>query len=314
MKDTAISTTDLVKTYTAAFGKKQIHALQGVHLEVARGEVFGLLGPNGAGKTTLVKILLGIVRATSGTATVLGQPITRPQARQRVGYLPEGHRFPEFLTAIQMLDLYGQMAGVAAETRKTRIPYLLEQVGMSDWGDTKIRKFSKGMMQRVGLAQALLNDPDIVFLDEPTDGVDPVGRREIRDILVWMRDEGKTVFLNSHLLSEIEQVCTRVAILTKGQVVRDGTIAELTASAGTYELTAEPLPLPLLEALGDLISVLEAPMHGLHRYRIHISDRTHLNALIDQIRQAGCAIESLMPHRQTLEAYFIDVVSDQATA
>lgn len=314
MKDAAISITDLVKTYTAAFGKKQIHALQGVNLEVARGEVFGLLGPNGAGKTTLVKILLGIVRASSGTATVLGQPIIRPQARQRVGYLPEGHRFPEFLTAVQMLDLYGQMAGVTKETRQARIPYLLERVGMSDWGDTKIRKFSKGMMQRVGLAQALLNDPDVVFLDEPTDGVDPVGRREIRDILIWMRDEGKTVFLNSHLLSEIEQVCTRVAILTKGQVVRDGTIAELTTFAGNYELTAEPLPPSVFASLGDLISVLDAPADGLHRYRIHTHDRTRLNAILDQVRQAGCAIEALMPHRQTLEAYFIDVVSDQATA
>lgn len=311
MKDLAVAVSGLVKTYTSAFGKKQIHALRGVDLNIQRGEVFGLLGPNGAGKTTLVKILLGIVRATAGQGHLLGRPIHEPQARIGVGYLPEGHRFPEFLTAVQMLDLYGQMAGVPGPARKERIPYLLDRVGMAEWGDTKIRKFSKGMMQRVGLAQALLNEPDVVFLDEPTDGVDPIGRREIRDILVWMRDEGKTIFLNSHLLSEIEQVCTRVAILTKGEVVREGTIAELTTAALTYTLTCTPLNPEVLGRLGDLVTVVENMGGDLQRYRIQTDDRHVLNGVIDELRSEQVAIDAIVPHRQSLEEYFIDVVSDE---
>lgn len=311
MKDLAIAVSGLVKTYTSAFGKKEIHALRGVDLNVERGEVFGLLGPNGAGKTTLVKILLGIVRATSGQGHLLGRPIHEPKARMRVGYLPEGHRFPEFLTAVQMLDLYGQMAGVPGPKRKARIPYLLERVGMAEWGDTKIKKFSKGMMQRVGLAQALLNEPDVVFLDEPTDGVDPIGRREIRDILVWMRDEGKTIFLNSHLLSEIEQVCTRVAILTKGEVVREGTIAELTTASLTYTITCSPLSASILQRLGALVEVVDGARQDLHRYRVQTDDRHQLNAVIDQLRNEHVAIEAIAPQRQSLEEYFIDVVSDR---
>ncbi|MCH8348221.1 MAG: ATP-binding cassette domain-containing protein [Proteobacteria bacterium] len=225
--------------------------LKDLSFEVRAGEIFGLLGPNGAGKTTLIKILLDIVRPTTGEATLFNIPVRKPRARQRVGYLPENHRFPDFLTAGQMLDLYGRMAHVPAHERRQRIPPLLEAVRMTPWLDVKIKKFSKGMMQRLGLAQALLADADLIFLDEPTDGVDPVGRREIRDLLVQLRDQGKTIFLNSHLLSEVEQVCTRVAILNKGRLVREGSIEALTAIEPVYEVLSTPIPEGLLAALAD---------------------------------------------------------------
>src|SRR6056297_1032838 len=211
----AIATLGLHKTYRSVFGA-DIDALHPLDLTVEQGEIFGLLGPNGAGKTTLVKLLLGIAIPSGGEGRLLGRSVREPEAREAVGFLPESHRFPDYLTAAQVLDHYGRIAGVDADERARRIPDLLNRVRMGKWADTRVRKFSKGMMQRLGLAQALLGAPDLLFLDEPTDGVDPVGRREIRDLLLDISREGTTIFLNSHLLSEGEQICTRVAILKAG--------------------------------------------------------------------------------------------------
>src|SRR5436190_3963271 len=201
----ALDLTHVSKTY-----KGRVRALQGIAMQVRRGEVFGLLGPNGAGKSTLVKIMMTVIRPTQARGTMLGRPIGHKPTLGRVGYLPEHHRFPEYLTGAQVLDFYGALAKVPRKERRQRSAKLLDMVGMTAWGTKRVRGYSKGMRQRVGIAQALMNDPDLVVLDEPTDGVDPVGRRDIRAICSQLRDEGRTVFINSHLLSELEMVCDRV--------------------------------------------------------------------------------------------------------
>ncbi len=318
MPDPAVHVESLSKTYRSGFlGRDTVQALRDVSLTVKQGEIFGLLGPNGAGKTTLLKILLGIAFTSEGRATLFGRSVDEAAARHRIGFLPEKHRFPDFLTAEQMLHLYGRLSGVGAEQRVERIPELLDTVGMTKWRDTKIKKYSKGMMQRVGLAQALMNDPDLVFLDEPTDGVDPVGRREIRDLLLWLYDEGKTIFLNSHLLSEVEKVCTRVAILHEGRLVRHGTVEELTTTERIYDLIATAIPNEVLAAAGDALRRVEdnppsAP--DLQRFRLRAEDRNDLNARIDQLRAADVQIDAVHPVRRSLEDYFIDVVGQENAA
>ena len=313
MATAALSVSDLSKTYrTGLLGRSTVEALNGVSLDVEQGEIFGLLGPNGAGKTTLVKILLGLVHPSDGTADLFGTPARQPSARDRIGFLPENHRFPGFLTAEKTLHLYGQLADVPGRTRATRVPDLLERVGLAQRADTKVKTFSKGMLQRLGLAQALLNDPDLLFLDEPTSGVDPVGRRAIRDLVLEMRDNGATVFLNSHLLSEVEKVCSRIAILRDGEVVREGKIQELTAVERVYDLVTTPISESLRDSIGLEPSPQDAPSApDLHSYRAHAKDRPALNAILDQLRSDGVEIESITPLRRSLEDYFIDVVDEE---
>ncbi|HET6250630.1 MAG TPA: ATP-binding cassette domain-containing protein [Tepidisphaeraceae bacterium] len=229
--DLAIDLTHVAKIY-----RGKVHALQGINMQVRKGEIFGLLGPNGAGKSTLVKIMMTVVRPTQAQGNILGQPIGNKPTLAKVGYLPENHRFPRYLTARQTLEFFGAMCKVERGTAKRRADELLETVRMTDWADHKISTFSKGMLQRIGLAQSLMGDPDLVLLDEPTDGVDPVGRREILDAMGRLRDSGKTVFINSHALSELESICDRVAILVKGQVASQGTIDELTIARQRYEI------------------------------------------------------------------------------
>jgi ABC-2 type transport system ATP-binding protein len=236
----AIDLHDVTKVY-----KGRVHALQGIEMQVNRGEVFGLLGPNGAGKSTLVKIMMSVVRPTHARGTILGSPVAHKPTLGRIGYLPENHRFPRYLTGRQTLEFFSALQKVRRAERKRRSAELLETVGMTSWADRRVSTYSKGMMQRVGLAQALVADPDLVVLDEPTDGVDPVGRRDIRDVLLRIRDQGKTVFINSHLLSELEAICGRVAILVKGRVAMQGTLDELTVAKQRYEIEVEPNGDPL---------------------------------------------------------------------
>jgi ABC-2 type transport system ATP-binding protein len=292
----AIVTLGLHKTYRSVFGA-DIDALHPLDLTVEQGEIFGLLGPNGAGKTTLVKLLLGIAIPSGGEGRILGRSIRDAEARETVGFLPESHRFPDYLTAAQVLDHYGRIAGVDPDERARRIPDLLDRVRMGKWADTRVRKFSKGMMQRLGLAQALLNAPELVFLDEPTDGVDPVGRREIRDLLLDISREGTTIFLNSHLLSEVEQVCTRVAILKSGRLARLGTIDELTTQDRVYELRCTPLPGSLAPETAELFRPLEA-------------DPSDGDAALDALRAHAVELESVRPLRQSLEDFFVEVVAE----
>ena len=308
----ALSVSSLSKTYRTGFLRRSgVQALDGVSLAVEEGAIFGLLGPNGAGKTTLVKTLLGLVHPTGGTARLFGQPAGTPAARQRIGFVPENHRFPGFFTATETLHAYGRLADVPRAARAERIPALLDRLDLDGRGNSKVKTFSKGMLQRLGLAQALLNEPDLLFLDEPTGGVDPVGRGAIRDIVVELRDEGKTIFLNSHLLSEVEKVCSQIAILRDGSLVRQGRVETLTAVERVYDLVATPLPEALREAPDLPLSPApsgSAPAPDLAQYRVRAEDRATLNAVLDRLRGADVQIESITPLRQSLEDYFIDVV------
>ena len=306
----AVRADALAKTYG---GKRPVTALQPLTLSVGRGETFGLLGPNGAGKTTLVKLLLGLVRPTSGTAEILGVDVRDPASRVPTGFLPEGHRFPPFLTGREALGLLARMHGVSDADRAARAPDLLDRVRLSDAADRRVGTYSKGMLQRLGIAQALMNRPRVVFLDEPTDGVDPVGRREIRDLIEGLRADGVTVFLNSHLLSEVERVCTRVAILDRGALVREGTVAELTATGRAWRLRTTPVPPDLSARLGLTADATDAPAGPadavLVRTVLTVPDRAALNAAIDALRAAAVDVEAVEPLRQSLEDLFVDVVT-----
>jgi ABC-2 type transport system ATP-binding protein len=309
----------LRKVYRSRFGTRRVTALDGIDLSVGPGEVFGLLGPNGAGKTTAVKILLGLTRPTGGSARLFDIPVADPESRRRVGYLPEGHRFPGYLTARQTLSIFGRMSGMERAALKSRVPELLARVRLSDWADVKVKKFSKGMTQRLGLAAALVHDPEVLLLDEPTDGVDPVGRREIRDLLREEAARGRAILLNSHLLSEIELTCDRVAVLRRGKVAAQGRIADLTAQGGRTAAGAGPLDLsPRLYRLtaspvdDSLVSAFRESGASVERVNGHLvigtRDLEHLNSLVDTLRARGAMLAELAPVRSTLEDVFVDLV------
>ena len=306
-----IQASGLAKVYRSRFGKRRIAALDGVDLSVEPGQVFGLLGPNGAGKTTTVKILLGLTRPTAGSASLFGRSVSDPESRRRVGYLPEGHRFPGYLTARQTLSIFGRMSGMDTAAIRRRAPELLERVRLSDWADVRVKKFSKGMTQRLGLAAALVHDPDVLLLDEPTDGVDPVGRREIRDLLQEQAARGKAILLNSHLLSEIERTCDRVAVLRSGKVVAQGRIDELTASGSRYRLVATGVDEALLSAFRETGASVER-VNG--HFDLTARDVDHLNALVDRLRSGGAKLQELAPARSSLEDVFVDLVGEREPA
>ena len=305
MTETPIQAEGLRKVYRTRFSSRSITALDGVSLRVESGQVFGLLGPNGAGKTTTVKILLGLTRPTEGRAALLGLPASNPESRRRVGYLPEGHRFPGYLTARQTLNVFGRMSGMNSAALKKRAPELLERVRLSAWADVRVKKFSKGMTQRLGLASALIHDPDVLLLDEPTDGVDPVGRREIRDLLQEEAARGKAILLNSHLLSEIERTCDRVAVLRSGKVVAEGRIEDLTASGFRYRLVATGVDDALMAAFRETGATVDRVNGHLD---LTARDVDHLNALVDRLRQQGGKLQELSPVRSSLEDVFVDLV------
>lgn len=314
MSISAITTVGLAKTYTSTFGRKEIHALKGVDIDVAPGEIVGILGPNGAGKTTLLKILLGIVSPTAGSATMMGLPIGNVEARKKLGYLPENHRFPPYLTARQTLDVYGRLSHLDSDYRKHHIPRLVEEAGLSSWIDTRVGKFSKGMMQRLGLAQALLNDPDILVLDEPTDGVDPVGRREIRDRLRDLRAKGKTILINSHLLTEIELICDRVAIMNFGKIIKTGSVSEISSEGTGWRIQCRNVPPDLnLDAFQTQRESVPAVL-DLDAEQTLLLDSGFaemLNALIDHLRKHDVNILTIERHRRSLEAGFLDIIDSQ---
>ena len=290
------------------------HALREVSLHVGAGEIFGLLGPNGAGKSTLVKVLLTVVKPSVARGEMLGQPIGDKKTLARVGYLPEQHRLAPYLTARQAVEFVAALSGVDRATRKKRAAELLDRVGLSKWMDRRVNVFSKGMRQRAGLAAALVNDPQIIFLDEPTDGVDPVGRVEIRDLLIQMRREGRTVFLNSHLLGEAEQVCDRVAILVQGRVVKQGSMADLQKEGSRQELTvrwgaASARPLPFRGM--NIAPTVNAD--GSHQYVFSDLDTAAAQPALDAARAVGGEIISLIPMRQGLEELFMKIVVDPTT-
>jgi len=305
-RDAAVLLEGVTKVYAG-----RVHALRGVEMRVARGEIFGLLGPNGAGKSTLVKIMTTIVRPTTARGTILGAPVGHRPTLARVGYLPEHHRFPPYLTGRQCVEFFGAMSLMRRPERRARASALLDVVGMASWAERRVGTYSKGMQQRTGLAAALVNDPELVILDEPTDGVDPVGRREIRDVLLRMRDEGRTVFLNSHLLGEVEQVCDRVAIMLQGRVERQGSTRELTHESRSWRVTIEgatPAWLGEFAAFG----AVALPEPGTDRKWIEFKsdDTAVLQALVDRLRADRIAVVGIRETRESLEDLFIRLVRD----
>ncbi len=297
-----LETRDLHKRY------RRIQALRGVSLAVGQGEIYGLLGQNGAGKTTLVKILLGITRRWEGTARLLGEPVGTARVRRRVGYLPEDHRFPEYHTGYSLLDFYGQLLSVPHHRRRSRVPEMLEIVGLRERMHTKIRGYSKGMKQRLGIAQALMHDPDVIFLDEPTDGVDPVGRRHIREMLLHLKAKGCTIFLNSHLLGEVELICDRVGILQRGEMIREGGIAELTRTKDVFVIGLAPGQTFPAADLADRGYV--AKPNG-DFWELNLTDSQSIDPVVDLLRSRGLSLRHLVEKRQSLEDLFLATVSEE---
>jgi ABC-2 type transport system ATP-binding protein len=299
MPPPAIETENLRKV----FGQRA--ALQGLTLRVEPGEVFGFLGPNGAGKTTSIKMLLGLVHPTSGTASLLGAPIGDRSARARCGFLPEHFRFPDWLTAREFLQLHGQLLRMSPSDLKVRRVELLERVGLTEFGDQALRTFSKGMLQRIGLAQALLNRPALVFLDEPTSGLDPVGRRLVRDIIRELRQQGTCVFLNSHLLSEIEITCNRVAFIRHGEVVRLLELASLDENASFVKIRAAGLTAEIVSGLarwGQDIRV------DGEQVSLAIRDDAQLPEITRFLVGEGAEVYAVTPERKPLEQIFIETI------
>jgi ABC-2 type transport system ATP-binding protein len=308
----AIEVESLSKTYRdGLFSRKTVEALRRVTFQVERGSIFGLLGPNGAGKTTLIKILLGIVHKTGGKASLLGRPAGNRRGRISVGYLPENHRIPRHHTGNTALEYYGGLSGISVREVRRRRTELLERVGLAAWGSTPVRSYSKGMLQRLGLAQAMLHEPELLVLDEPTDGVDPVGRSEMRATLRQLKEQGKTIFINSHLLQEIELVCDRVVILVKGEVRREGLVEAITERAEPeIEFLLAGSERDIRTALKDWkLAEWSTPAAGQFRAVLKIPDQAGIDRCIDVLREGRVSIIELSRRRDTLEEAFLEIVT-----
>jgi ABC-2 type transport system ATP-binding protein len=304
----AIEVSNISKTYISPFRKIKVDALINLNLAVPTGSIFGLLGPNGAGKTTLVKLLLSICFPTSGQARMLNEDVSNYKLKYRIGYLPENHKFPPYLNGADALKYFGKLGGMDGISLSKKIDELLELVKLTPWKKLKIKGYSKGMMQRLGIAQALINNPELVFLDEPTDGVDPIGRKEIRDILQNLKAQNKTVFINSHLLSEVEMVCDKVAILNKGKLIREGTVHELTNWQHEFFFQFEnPLE-------GEKYLELASRYNFAHQkeghYLVLVKDIAELNKLIDDLRTEDVAIKEVIQKKTSLEEIFINLINE----
>src|SRR5678815_1726858 len=302
-----IEITNLTKDYEVGFfRKRKVRALDGLSLSIDHGQIFGFLGANGAGKTTTLKLLMRLIFPTTGSAKILGHDIQDVSMHQRIGYLPEHPYFYDYLTAREFLEYCGEIFGLRAAERKKRTSDLLARVKLDEkrW-DTQLRKFSKGMLQRVGLAQSLVNDPEIVFLDEPMSGLDPVGRREVRDLIGSLRDEGKTVFMCSHILSDIEVLCDRVAILKRGKLAQVGYLDELRRTTEGPERMEVIATGPDADTLRQHLREVEisATPRGL---RIEITSEDEIERVLAALRSTGGKVVSIQPIKQSLEELFLD--------
>jgi ABC-2 type transport system ATP-binding protein len=299
---TAIEILGLEKTYMVGFWRKRPkRALHPLQLTVEEGEIFGFLGPNGAGKTTTLKLLMGLVFPTSGSAKILGRDWTDPDIKAQIGFLPEQPYFYDYLTAHELLEYYGHLSGVPSLRLKPRIDEVLKQVGLTDVKGVQLRKFSKGMLQRAGIAQAILHDPKVVFLDEPMSGLDPMGRREVRDLMVQLKQEGKTVFFSTHILSDAEALCDRVAIIYKGELRGVGAVADLTSTVqGTVEVIWQGQQVPAsLKALGADCHISGDTVRAL-------LPESQQDAAIDALRRERVRLIAITPVRTSLEEYFVE--------
>jgi len=304
----AVSTQNLSKTYKTGFWRaKRLNALNDLNLEVRSNEIFGYLGPNGAGKSTTFKLLMSLIYPTSGKAEVLGRSVYDPKSRYQIGYLPENPYFYEHLSAEEFLSFYASFFGHSKAIVKGKIDYLLRLTDISHARKLQLRKFSKGMLQRVGIAQALINDPTVVFLDEPMSGLDPMGRREVRDLILSLKREGKTVFFSTHILSDVETLCDRVAVLNRGKLVGSGHLSDLISQEVTRTeiVIAQAEVSTLRQALGPAVTINQSGT----TLRLEIEAVSPLAPIIEQIERASGKIVSINPVRQTMEDYFLKVVN-----
>ena len=305
----AIETQDLTKDFLVGFWRpRPYRALDALTLSVEPGEVFGFLGPNGAGKSTTLKLLMQLIYPTSGESRILGRPVGDVAVRQRIGYLAENPYFYDYLTAEEVLTYFARLFGIRGKDATARVATVLDEVGIGAERRMRLRQFSKGMLQRVGLGQAIINDPEVVFLDEPMSGLDPLGRRQVRDLILRLRAKGTTVFFSSHILSDAETLCSRVAILAQGRLAATGRISEMVAfQLKGWELVVSGVSDELHAALAGKVAELRPLSHG--RYTIRIAPDDKPERLMTELSSRGASVESLQPVRDTLEDYFVQQVT-----
>lgn len=294
----------LKKVFRVGFWGRRVTAVDGLSLEVRPGEIFGFLGPNGAGKTTTIKMLMGLIYPSGGTATLFGRPVGDSIAKSKVGFLPESPYFYDYLTGREFLRFYGHLFGLFGTALDKRIDELLELVGMTHARDLQLRKFSKGMLQRVGIAQALINNPELIILDEPMSGLDPIGRKEVRDLILRLKETGKTVMFSSHILHDAELLCDRVAMIMKGKLVACGHVSELIAGDSTHEveMVIDRLLPEALERIRPLTS--KVVLQG-ERVMVLLASQQSVDQALDVIRSANAKLVALTPHKASLEDLFI---------
>ncbi|MCH8132654.1 MAG: ABC transporter ATP-binding protein [Myxococcales bacterium] len=299
---------NLVKDFRPGLGLRRKRVLHGISFEVQEGEIFGFVGPNGAGKTTTLKILMGLIRADEGRASILGSDVGETAFRRHVGYLPENPYFYDYLTGRELLHFYARLSGVTAGRRAGRVDALLRLVGLSHASDARLRTYSKGMLQRVGIAQALVHEPKVIFLDEPMSGLDPIGRKEVRDLILRLRNEGKTVFMSTHILPDVEMTCDRVAIIVNGRIRHESAIDQIFAdSEREADLVLANLP---PEIPGQLEEVFGVTLRG-HGDRIEVRVREKdVQGVLQSALAVGAQVISVTPHRVSLESIFLNVVEE----
>ena len=300
----AIVVKGLKKVYKGHLGERAA-AVNGINFQVDQGEIFGFIGPNGAGKTTTIKMLLGLLFPTSGQALVMGRPAGDIEVKRKISYLPESPYFYEHMTAVEVLDFYCRLFKMNAKARKQKIGELLERVGLAKDGHRALRQYSKGMLQRVGIAQALINEPDLLFFDEPTSGLDPIAHKDIQDLIRSLKEQGKTVFLSSHQLSDIENVCDRVAIINRGEIVKLGTLEEL-LHAGRTVISLVKVSSGLADALKPLAEKVTVEGDSL---KVYVDTEENVFKVLEAAKSKSILV-SVVPQRQTLEDLFVEIVRE----
>jgi ABC-2 type transport system ATP-binding protein len=295
----AISVRGLRKTFHTGFLMRRFEAVRGIDLEVKEGEIFGFIGPNGAGKTTSIKMLLGLILPSGGEAWIGGVRVPDPESRRGLGYMPEGTYFHEYLTGREFLEFHGRLLGMAADARRAAIEELLTRVGLAHAADVRIRRYSKGMRQRIGLAQALLGDAKLLVLDEPMSGLDPIGRKDVRELILQLRDAGKTIFFTSHILADAELICDQAAIILGGRIVEHGYLGELLGQeVEGVDLVVEGIGEPLH---ADLAAMARRSVAQGSRFLFELADESEAEKALDLVRSAGGRVRSLVPRRRRLE-------------
>jgi ABC-2 type transport system ATP-binding protein len=299
---TALELSNLSKRFRTSWGKR-VEVLRQVGFSVSQGTVYGLLGPNGAGKSTTLKIVLGLMKPSTGDGRVLGEPLGSVAARKRIGYLPESPYFYDYLSAREFLDTCASLTGVPREHRRSRIDHTLERVGLDPGSKLRLRKYSKGMLQRIGLAQAILHDPDLLILDEPMSGLDPIGRRQVRELILDLKREGKTILFSSHILSDVEALCERVGILVKGELRREGRVADLLGETEhRYEIETRNLPASLIRQWKEHGWIRESGDRTL----LTVVDQEDLRDRVEQVLRSGATLLAVKPIHRSLEDVFLD--------